>query len=433
MPASVAPTSTGRRRRVLVVHYFFPPLGGAGVPRVLKFVKYLPALGWDVTVITSGRQARWYGVRDESLLADIPPGVRVLRAPEIPVAQLRRRLLTPLTRLGAPMLTQYVGWPDVTAGWLPTAAAAAFRLTRSWRPDVVFSSSFPYTSHLVALTTSRAAGVPWVADFRDPWTLNPQPDPTPRLLGRINSSAERRLVHRADRIIVVDDRLDLVGLDRLDSRRVTIPNGIDEADIPNATDPRASPPDDRFRLTYVGSLYGDRDAAPVLEAIAELASAGRIDPDRFEVSIVGNVWLNGRVGADSPVPIALTGYVDRGRALREMQQASALLFYAPASTWAPSSKIFEYLACGRPILAVARPDNLAYRLVDELQAGAVADPREPAAIARAVAELYDRWLAGSLVVGPSVREHTLARFSRRHLTEKLAETLDAAIAEPRRR
>jgi glycosyltransferase involved in cell wall biosynthesis len=433
MPASMAPAATGRRRRVLVVHYFFPPLGGAGVPRVLKFVKYLPELGWDVTVITSGEQAHWYGVRDESLLADIPAGVRVVRAPEIPVAQLRRRLTNPLARLRAPMLAQYVGWPDATAGWLPAATAAAARLARSWQPDVVFSSSFPYTSHLVALAASRAAGVPWVADFRDPWTLNPQPDPTPRLLTRINSSAERRLVRRADRIIVVDDRLDLVGLDRADPRRVTIPNGIDDADIPSTSDSDAEPPDDRFRLTYVGSLYGDRDAAPVLEAIATLASAGRVDPRRFEVSIVGNVWLNGRLGADSPVSVVLTGYVDRDQALSEMRTASALLFYAPASTWAPSSKIFEYLACGRPILAVARPDNLAYRLVEELQAGAVADPREPAAIERAVAELYDRWLAGSLAVAPSVRERTLARFSRRRLTEALAQTLESAIVEPRPR
>jgi glycosyltransferase involved in cell wall biosynthesis len=421
------------RKRVVVVQYFFPPLGGAGVPRVLKFVKYLPELGWDVAVITSGRQARWYGVRDESLLADVPSGVRVIRVPELPVAQLRQRLLSPLTRIGAPVLAQYVGWPDATAGWLPTASAAATRLARHWRPDVIFSSSFPYTSHLVALSASRAARVPWVADFRDPWTLNPQPDPTPRILRRINSSAERRLVGQADRITIVDDRLDLVGLDRLDPRRVTIPNGIDEADIPEATGPDTNPPEDRFRLTYVGSLYGDRDAAPVLEAIAALAATGRIDPRRFEVSIVGNVWLNGSLAAGNPVPVVLTGYVDRQRALHEMQRASALLFYAPASTWAPSSKIFEYLACGRPILSVARSDNLAYRLVDELGAGAVAEPGDRSGIQHAIGQLYDRWLAGSLTVPPGVREQTLARFSRRRLTEDLARTLDDAIAQPRRR
>jgi glycosyltransferase involved in cell wall biosynthesis len=429
----MASAATGRRRRVLVVHYFFPPLGGAGVPRVLKFVKYLPELGWDVTVITSGERARWYGVRDESLLADIPAGVRVVRAPEIPLAQLRRRLTNPLARLGAPMLTQYVGWPDATAGWLPAATAAAARLARSWKPNVVFSSSFPYTSHLVALAASRAAGVPWVADFRDPWTLNPQPDPTPRLLTRINSSAERRLVRRADRIIVVDDRLDLVGLDRADPRRVMIPNGIDEADIPSTSDSDAEPQDDRFRLTYVGSLYGDRDAAPVLEAIATLASAGRVDPRRFEVSIVGNVWLTKSITDDGRIPIAMTGYVERHRALLEMRQASALLFYAPVSTWAPSTKIFEYLASGRPILSVARRDNLAYQLVKELDAGAVAEPDDPDGIKSAITELYDRWLAGSLDVTPSVRDQTLSRFSRRRLTSDLVRTLEDAVTHPRSR
>src|SRR3954470_12489773 len=101
-----------RRKRVLIVHYFFPPVGGAGVPRVLKFVKYLPEFGWDVTVITSGEAARWYALRDETLLADIPPGVRVVRSPEIPVAAIRRKLAGPLQRLRIPQLGRYVGWPD---------------------------------------------------------------------------------------------------------------------------------------------------------------------------------------------------------------------------------------------------------------------------------------------------------------------------------
>jgi glycosyltransferase involved in cell wall biosynthesis len=397
---------------------------------VLKFVKYLPELGWDVTVVTSGRQAGWYGVRDESLLADVPSSVRVVRAPEMPIARLRQRLATPLTRLKVPTLTQFVGWPDAMAGWLPGATIAAMRITKAWRPHVVFSSSSPHTSHLIALQASRVGGIPWVADFRDPWTLNPQPDPTPAILMRVNSSAERRLVRHANRITVVDDRVDLVGLHRGDPRRVVIPNGVDEDDMPERAGEDGSPPSDRFRLAYVGSLYGDRDAAPVLRAIAELVKHGRVDPQLLELSIVGNVWLAKPLDAGSPIPVTLTGYVDRHRALREMQRASALLFYAPASTWAPSSKIFEYLASGRPILSVARRDNLAYQLVDELQAGAVAEPEDPSGIQRAICDLYDRWRNGTLTISPTVREQILARFSRRRLTADLVRTLESAIAQP---
>jgi glycosyltransferase involved in cell wall biosynthesis len=417
-----------RRRRVLVIHYFFPPLAGGGVPRVLKFVKYLPQLGWDVTVVTSDGARSWYGVRDESLLADIPSEVRVVRCREIAVPRIQERLLNPMTRLRLAGLLPYVGWPDTTAGWMPAATAAALRVTGTWRPDVVFSSSFPPTAHLVALAASRFGGVPWVADFRDPWTFNEQPDPVPAPIRRLNSRTEAALVRRADRIIVVDDHYRLAGMEASDSRRTVIANGVDEADVPPSNGRAPGPRKDRFLLTYVGSLYGDRDARPVLRAVGSLAATGRIDPDRFEVRIVGNVWLGDGAGVEAVVPVTFSGYVGRPTALREMQQAGALLFYAPPTTRATSGKIFEYLACGRPILAVARRDNLAYRLVDELGAGAVAEPQDDAGIERAIEELYRRFDEGTLEVGPHVRERTLARFSRRRLTQDLARTLDAAIA-----
>src|SRR5262245_969147 len=89
-----------KRRRVLILHYFFPPLGGAGVPRVLKFVKYLSDFGWDAAVVTSSLNVRWYGPRDAARLSDVPPSVSIIRARELPSAPLRRKLWGPLQRLG---------------------------------------------------------------------------------------------------------------------------------------------------------------------------------------------------------------------------------------------------------------------------------------------------------------------------------------------
>ena len=369
---------------------------------------------------------RWYGPHDEGLLAEVPPTVRVIRAGELPVAPLRRKLFGTLQRMRVPQLGSYIAWPDETVGWLPFATAAAHRVARRWRPDIVLSSSYPYTSHLVALAVSRSMGVPWVADFRDPWTENPQSDLLPRPLPQLNAWTERALVSRADRLIVVDERLALVGLGPDDPRRVIIRNGVDEADFELAGADEVSPPTDRFRLTYVGSLYGTRDAEPVFEAIRRLVSAGVIDAQRFEVSLVGNVWLGDETVELGPVHVNRTGYVDHSRAVREMRSATALLFYAPASTWAPSGKIFEYLLSGRPILSIARRDNLAFELVDELDAGVAAEPDDPEGIERAITELYRRWLAGTLEIGPAVREGTLSRFSRRRLTADLARVLDAA-------
>ena len=163
----------------------------------------------------------------------------------------------------------------------------------------------------------------------------------------------------------------------------------------------------------------------MFEAIRRLVSAGVIDAQRFEVSLVGNVWLGDETVELGPVHVNRTGYVDHSRAVREMRSATALLFYAPASTWAPSGKIFEYLLSGRPILSIARRDNLAFELVDELDAGVAAEPDDPDGIERAITELYRRWLDGTLQIGPAVREGTLSRFSRRRLTADLAGVLDA--------
>jgi glycosyltransferase involved in cell wall biosynthesis len=295
------------QKRVLVVHYFFPPLGGAGVPRVLKFVKYLPELGWDVAVVTSQIGVNWYAPRDAGRLAEVPASVRVTRAGEIPIAPLRRKLLGVLRRLGVPQIGSYIAWPDETVGWLPPAMAKAYGVARSWRPDVLLSSSYPYTAHFVALVVSRALGVPWVADFRDPWTHNPQADRLPRPLPALNRITERALVRHAHRIVIVDERMELVGLAPDDPRRVIIRNGVDEADFDPVSADEPQPPRERFRLTYVGSLYGDRDAAAVFESIKRLAATGAIDPAPSRCRWSGTSgWegaplTSGRCGSLTPV------------------------------------------------------------------------------------------------------------------------------------
>ena len=391
---------------------------------MLKFVKYLPEMGWDVTVLTSPLASRSYDVRDESLLAEVPAGVRVVRASELAVVRVRRRLRSPLLRLRIPQAEHFVGWPDEISGWLPGAAAAAVRLARRWKPSVVLSTSFPYTAHLVGLVAARAAGVPWVADFRDEWTLNPQGTQLPRPLPQLNARAEGALVRRADRVILAAGHLPLVGLAQDDPRRVVILDGVDEADFAIGAAP--SPSADVFRLTYVGSLYGTRDAVPVLAAISRLIAAGVIDADRFELAVVGNALAAGRSARQRDLPREAHGYVEHERALNAMQAATALLFYAPRETRATSGKIFEYLVSGRPILSVARADNLAHQLVAELGAGAAAAPDDPDGIERALTSLYSRWADGALGVGPEVRDATLERFSRRRLTSDLARVLDGA-------
>ena len=404
------------RRRVLVLAYFFPPLGGAGVQRTLKFVKYLALIGWDATVIST--RSRLYPARDPSLLEEVPETTRVIRTSALPLAHWFSLVLY---RLRLRRLFAWVTWPDGGVGWLPFALWAGLRAVRRDRPKVIFSSSPPQSGHLAALVIHRLTGIPWVADFRDEWAADAHRVDQPRTLARLAARAERAFTSHARRSVVAAGYFDIAGLRTSDPRRVEIPNGVDDADL--ATN--IHPPADRFVLAYVGTIYGIRDPSPVFRALAALVNRGEIDAGRFAVRLVGSLWLEG-FEPPTGIEVQSTGYVDHARALREMSAATALLLYVPSASLAPSGKLFEYLASGRPILCLTHPDNLASRLVEAWGAGVVADPHDESEIERAIMTLWKRWQENGLPDAEDVRARTLEQYSRRAGAERLAAVLEDA-------
>jgi glycosyltransferase involved in cell wall biosynthesis len=178
----------------------------------------------------------------------------------------------------------------------------------------------------------------------------------------------------------------------------------------------------------VGALYGDRNAAPVLDALRNLIERGIIDPARVELRLVGAASLDGAVSFER-LRVTVAGYVDHAAAVSEMAAADVLLLYSPAKISGPGGKLYEYLVSGRPILCVTGKENFAARLVQELGAGVCADPRDPSSIEDAIETLYRRWQTGDLGVDPGVSREALARFSRVVLARQLAGVLDAAVAD----
>jgi glycosyltransferase involved in cell wall biosynthesis len=407
-----------KRRRALVLAYLFPPLGGAGVQRTLKFVRYLEPLGWDATVIST--KSRHYPARDPSLLREIPGSAYVVRTPALPLAHWLS--MVPY-RLGLKHLFAYLNWPDGGIGWMPFALATALRTVRRQRPDVIFSTSTPQSGHIVALIVSKLTGVPWVADFRDEWAADAFRADQPRALVRLSARLERDLVRHASRVVVAADYFRLEGLSKDDPRRVVIVNGVDEADLPIGAKRQSH----RFVLAHVGTIYGIRDPSPVLRALARLVQRGLVDGEQVEVRLVGSLWLE---DFEPPpvIRVERTGYVEHRRAVQEICMATALLLYVPSSSLAPSGKLFEYLASGRPILCLTHPDNLANRLVREWNAGVVADPHDEAAIEQALLTLWQRWQENGLPDQKEVRQKTLERYSRRKNAEQLARVLDEAAS-----
>jgi glycosyltransferase involved in cell wall biosynthesis len=418
------------RRRVLMFAYYFPPLGGGGVQRTLKYVKYLPSEGFDSIVIAGSE--RGSRLRDAALGRDVPPGTIVVRARALPLQQAQWKLDGTLRRAGLPSrLVNEALWPDGLVGWLPAAVWHGLRAVRTRRPDVLYSTSSPTTAHLAALIVHRLTGLPWVADFRDGWTLNPfasEPVSNGRM-ARASAALERRVIAEASYVCVVDESVQLLDLAPGDPRRVVIRNGVDPDDLERSASNEQAAALDHFRLSHVGSLYGTRDAAPVFNALRELIRCGKVDPEKFELRIVGHASVNRRrLGS---LPVTFTGYVDHERALKEMTSASALLFYQPPDCPGSSGKIYEYLTSGRSVLCVAEPNNCGYRLVEELSAGECVDVRDTSAIAQALERMVRDWdRDGALAIDGGVREETMRRFSRRKLASNLALILRAATGEP---
>ena len=408
--------------------YYFPPLGGGGVQRTAKYVKYLPSEGFEPIVVTGS--PRGFLLRDASLSADVPPGTVIRRARSLPLQTAQWKLDGLLRRAGLPTrLVKEALWPDGHVGWLPAAVLGGLRAVRDQQPEVIYSTSSPTTAHLAALIVHRLTGLPWVADFRDSWLFNPL-DPRTKSyppLTRASQALERRVVAEASYITFADETMEAFGLASDDPRRVVICNGVDPDDLrPAPAKPRA-PADGRFRLSYVGSFYGSHDGAETFTAIRNLMERGELDPRTFELRIVGHAEIE-REKLDS-LPVSFTGYVSHEQALAEMAGASALLYSRQPEDRVLSGKIFEYLTSGRPVLSVAHPDSLASKLVAELGAGWCADVRDVGAVTGALRQVLDDWRRGAIETHPGVRQEVIRRFSRRKLAGQLAEVLRATIED----
>jgi len=400
------------------------------VQRTARFAKYLSRLGWRVHVWTT-RGTPGLPV-DESLLADVPPEVTVHRRDSFDVYSTLRSVRPGVGwRLAAPLrhiLARSV--PDERLWWALGSLRPLRRLVRSAGIDVIYSTFSPPSNHLLAWWMKRRTGVPWVADFRDLWT----DDCTYRGRGIrrwMDRALETRFLRDADAVVAASESQRRI-LARRSSQRTarfhTITNGFDPDDF-------ASPPPERergtFVLTYVGALSSTRVDDTLIDGVADFARAVgdeqcAASPFRFDVVGVTSAALRERFQARG-VPLSWSGYVEHAEAVRRMRAADVLLLPTAmgrnGDTLIPG-KLFEYLASGRPILAVGDPEGEACRLVRRLGGGVTCE-RSAGAIRAALSELYRR-RAGEGAASPSVRAgaaRDLTEFSRAKLAEQLSDVL----------
>jgi glycosyltransferase involved in cell wall biosynthesis len=449
--------------RVLVIAYYFPPLGGVGVQRTLKYVRYLPLGGWQPIVITPARPA--YTVRDATLLDELPPDLQVertgsfepARLPNAVAAFLSRRRPAPAgaaadatvgpagASLPAKLLSKgMVVWnrvwglllfPDSAVGWIGPAARRGLAVHKVAPVDAIYSTSAPISCHLIASRIAARTGLPWIADFRDPWIGNAFATPPRGPHAFQQRRIERKIVAGADMVIFATQGLMEAYAERYPGaaeRMRVIPNGYDRADFPapgGAAGDGDRAGDRRFRLVYTGSFYGERELEIFLQGLEILVGRRPEMKDRLEVEFVG--WLsfhNRGVAASYARPgrlgsmLRFSGFMPHAEAMRKAAMSDALLQIIaddPRKGEVQGGKLMEYLGHDRQILAIV-PEGVAREVLRELDWGIVADPT-PEGVASGV----ERLLAAP---PPTHRADPEGRYDRANLAVRLARCLDDAVA-----
>jgi glycosyltransferase involved in cell wall biosynthesis len=407
--------------KLLLVTLYFPPAGGGGVQRPLKFATHLPALGVETHVLAPD-DPKWVH-RDDELLPPTQAWVHRVRyvGPKgrLPAEELPGRKGLERAARKAALTFRRVLVPDENVSWNLTAVPAAIRIARREGIDVVVTTSPPTSVHLVGAAVKRATGARWIADLRDSLVANPHRRVESRLVRAKEATGERvaRLVaRRADAVTAVTG---LIGeeLRALGARRVqTIANGCDFEDFAGLE----YRPGNRFRLTHTGSFFGRRSPRALLEALAG-ADADIVARFVGDFRSADREWAERLELGDR---LELHPYLPRRQVLELQRDSEALLLLIPESGGRGravlSAKVFEYLAAERPILAAVPPDGAAADLIRETGAGIVVAPDDVQGLRDALVRLAGDWRAGRLdgtPLAPAVRE----RLSRRARVEELVE------------
>lgn len=426
-------------RQVLLITYLYPPVENAGTRPVEKFVKYLPEFGYRPVILTTAN----YGnlpddadrliFRADELFGFFKRAYRALKLGHVPVDQQGTiGLLPPGGRLERWKFTYMV--PDPKIIWYPPAVRQGRKVLRSQPIRLLYSTSPPETSHLVALKLKQETGLPWVADFRDGWLFEPLIGArlSSNLRRRLESGLEQKVMQTADRVITVNEVIAADMAQRYPEAAAkvsVIPNGYDSDDFAGL---QRQTPHDKFRLVYTGSLSLSRQGTSLsglLKTLQAMHSSNQPMMKHLEITLVGSLAateLQAIEQAGVCPYFSLLGPVPYRQALQYQVDADVLLLViAPNRVGISTSKLFEYLAAGRPILALSGP-SVAARLVSMLDAGVVVEPDDSAGIQQALQAFYRQWQAGQLRVHHDLQLH---QFERRELTRQLANLFDE-IAQP---
>lgn len=427
------------RKRVLVITYYWPPAGGSGVQRWLKFVKYFPEFGWDPVVFVPENAS--YGVKDESLLKDVPAEAEVLHFPIWEPYDLFLKLSNlsgkknKITKTSDFVSTErrtlfqkISSWirgnifiPDPRVGWVRPSVKFLSDLVKNQDFKAIITTGPPHSVHLIGYhLKKRNPSLRWIADFRDPWTewdIYDHLYVTSRAK-KMHRRMEFNVLTTSDMVISISpyhvNRLIALG-----GRRVELlTNGFDEDDFRGLTHVRT----EKFTIRHIGTADELRDPRPFMKAVEQVCLASKEIQRCIQVEFIGNVntsfvnWIK-----QNPLLRSITTFgnsIPHSQLIPLYGATDVLLLVLANTVIGPGNlpgKFFEYLAAGRPIVAVGPEDGDAGEIIRQVNAGAIFNPDQINSMADFICTLFEKWQKHekweNLAVGSFSRKALTARLS----------------------
>ena len=430
--------------KVLIITYYWPPSGGAGVQRWLKFVKYLRNFGWEPVIYTPFNPE--FPVIDATLAKDIPNGIEVIRTPiwepyafykkitgKKSNAQINSGILNEIRTPG--LFERLSVWirgnlfiPDARKFWINPSVRFLIKYLKENPVDAIVSTGPPHSMHLIALNLKKRLNIPWLADFRDPWTdIDYYKDmKISAFADKKHKRLELQTITNCDAMVVVSQEMK-VNYEKMGGNNVhLITNGFDPDDM----EIKDVVPDSKFSVSHIGSLPPGQNLKGLWQVLSELGDTLPSFRSDLEIKLVGKVdqsILDDISVFNLSDLLTRIDYVDHDKVALLMKQTAVLLLVinkdSPNAKGILTGKFFEYLASGRPILAIGPTDGDLAGILKETQAGFISEYDDLESIKKIVLEMYERYLQSNLTNNLK----GIGKYSRNDLTAELSVILNQII------
>ena len=428
-------------KKVLILTYYWPPSGGPGVQRILHFCKYLPQFGWEPIVLTVAEGE--YPERDETLLQQISPSLKVVKTKSLEPFGLYRQVLgkskeekittfvltesskgSLLKRLSA-FIRANIFIPDARIGWYPFAVKKGLDIIKKEKIDLLFSTSPPNSVNVIAQKLAEKSKIKWVADYRDPWTdvfYYHQLKRT-KWASALDRKKEQQALQKARSVITVSPEIVRLFQSKASNNYFVIPNGFDEDDFKRDYSLLNN---GVFRIVHTGHLAGNQNPVGLWQALADL-----VNNTTFSKSL--QLLFCGRVHEDIYKSLkhykldkycTFQNYKPHDKIVDILKSASLLYFVIPTCSYSKgilTSKLFDYLGATRPILGIGPADGDAAAILKETQAGEMFDNKNSESIRHYILKLFEK---KHVYQGNNT---VIQKYTRKNQTKQLADIFNTLV------